>query len=142
MICSRSRPGTAPAPARELDWSRTVEELPLAGLARELARNSALAHFDGHIVQLVVAPQFERLVAQRHIETLQTALAEALGAATRMAALSPQAHRINKRTLRQLAECGPGGPSAAQRQEHFAYADSAEHREGLAAFVDKRPPRF
>jgi len=68
--------------------------------------------------------------------------AEALGAATRMAALSPQAHRINKRTLRQLAECGPGGPSAAQRQEHFAYADSAEHREGLAAFVDKRPPRF
>ena len=68
--------------------------------------------------------------------------AEALAGATRMSALSPQAHRINKRTLRQLAECGPAGPSAAQRHEHFAYADSAEHREGLAAFVEKRPPRF
>jgi enoyl-CoA hydratase/carnithine racemase len=65
--------------------------------------------------------------------------AEALAAATRIAALSPQAQRLNKRTLRQLAE---GGPSAAQRQEHFNYADSAEHHEGLAAFVEKRPPRF
>ena len=64
---------------------------------------------------------------------------EARAAAERIAALSPQAQRINKRTLRQLAE---GGPSAAQRHEHFGYADSAEHREGLAAFVQKRPARF
>jgi enoyl-CoA hydratase/carnithine racemase len=47
--------------------------------------------------------------------------------------------RLNKRTLRQL---GAGGANAAQRHEHFAYADSAEHREGLAAFVEKRDPRF
>lgn len=65
--------------------------------------------------------------------------AEAQAAAARIAALSPQAQRINKRTLRQLAA---GGPSAAQRHEHFGYADSAEHREGLAAFVEKRPARF
>jgi enoyl-CoA hydratase/carnithine racemase len=64
---------------------------------------------------------------------------EAQAAAERIAALSPQAQRINKRTLRQLAE---GGPSAAQRHEHFGYADSAEHREGLAAFVARRPARF
>jgi enoyl-CoA hydratase/carnithine racemase len=65
--------------------------------------------------------------------------AEAEACAARIAALSPQAQRINKRTLRQLAE---GGPSAAQRHEHFGYADSAEHREGLAAFVQKRAARF
>jgi len=65
--------------------------------------------------------------------------AEALASARRMAGLSPQAARINKRTLRQLAR---GGPTAAERQAHYAYADSAEHREGLAAFLDKRPPRF
>jgi enoyl-CoA hydratase/carnithine racemase len=65
--------------------------------------------------------------------------AEALAAAARIAALSPQAMRLNKRTLRQL---GAGGANAAQRHEHFAYADSAEHREGLAAFVEKRDPRF
>jgi enoyl-CoA hydratase len=64
---------------------------------------------------------------------------EAQAAAERIAALSPQAQRINKRTLRQLAE---GGPTTAQRHEHFGYADSAEHREGLAAFVERRPARF
>jgi enoyl-CoA hydratase len=65
--------------------------------------------------------------------------AEAHAGAERIATLSPQAQRINKRTLRQLAE---GGPSHAQRHEHFGYADSAEHREGLAAFVEKRAARF
>ena len=64
---------------------------------------------------------------------------EARTAAERIAALSPQAMRLNKRTLRQLAA---GGPSAEQRHEHFAYADSAEHREGLAAFLETRNPRF
>ena len=59
--------------------------------------------------------------------------------AQRIAAGSPQAARINKRTLRQLAA---GGPSAAQRRAHFAYADSAEHREGVAAFIEKRAARF
>jgi enoyl-CoA hydratase/carnithine racemase len=64
---------------------------------------------------------------------------ETQASAERIAALSPQAHRLNKRTLRQLAE---GGPNAEQRHAHFSYADSAEHREGLAAFVEKRAPRF
>ena len=59
--------------------------------------------------------------------------------AHRIAALSPQAARINKRTLRQIAA---GGPSAAQRQAHFGYADSAEHREGVTAFIEKRPALF
>jgi enoyl-CoA hydratase len=65
--------------------------------------------------------------------------AEARASAERIAALSPQAQRLNKRTLRQLAA---GGPSLTQRHEHFGYADSAEHREGLAAFVEKRDARF
>ena len=56
-----------------------------------------------------------------------------------MSALSPQAARMNKRTLRQVAE---GGPSAQQRREHFGYADSHHHLEGVNAFIEKRPPRF
>ena len=55
------------------------------------------------------------------------------------AALSPQAARINKRTLRQLTA---GGPSTAERRAHFGYAASAEHREGVTAFIEKRPPCF
>ncbi len=59
--------------------------------------------------------------------------------AARVAELAPGAARMNKRTLRQIAE---GGPSGDERHAHFVYADSAEHREGVAAFIEKRPPRF
>jgi enoyl-CoA hydratase/carnithine racemase len=59
--------------------------------------------------------------------------------AEQIAQLSPQAARINKRTLRQLAA---GGPSEAERRAHFSYADSHEHREGVLAFLEKRPPHF
>ena len=46
---------------------------------------------------------------------------------------------INKRTLRQIAR---GGPTPAERRGHFGCADSADHREGVTAFIEKRPPRF
>jgi len=55
------------------------------------------------------------------------------------AALSPQAARINKRTLRQIAA---GGSTTTERRAHFDYAASAEHREGVTAFIEKRSPRF
>lgn len=65
--------------------------------------------------------------------------AEVQRTAERIAALSPQAMRLNKITLRQLAA---GGIGDAERLAHYTYADSAEHREGLAAFIAKRPARF
>lgn len=67
--------------------------------------------------------------------------ASAQASVAAIAALAPQAARLNKRTLRalrpQLAEVLPqalGDP--------YAYADSAEHREGIGAFLAKRKPRF
>jgi enoyl-CoA hydratase/carnithine racemase len=114
-----------------------------------------LAHGEAHIVARVLGlPLLRELLLEARLLGAEEALArgivgrvvddgavaaEAEACAARIAALSPQAQRINKRTLRQLAE---GGPSAAQRHEHFGYADSAEHREGLAAFVQKRAARF
>ncbi len=65
---------------------------------------------------------------------------EAQHTAERIARLSPQALRLNKRALREFATRPLSG--AAQRASHYDYADSAEHREGLAAFNEKRPPRF
>jgi enoyl-CoA hydratase len=65
--------------------------------------------------------------------------ARALERAQAIAQLAPQAARINKRTLRQVAR---GGPGTDERHAHYAYAASAEHREGIAAFLAKRAPRF
>lgn len=65
--------------------------------------------------------------------------AHTLQRARHAAALAPQAARLNKRTLRQIAA---GGPTVAERRAHFDYAASAEHREGVTAFIEKRPPRF
>ena len=76
--------------------------------------------------------------------------ADALGAACRIAALAPGAARMNKQTLRALKV----PPALAEKSlaaiesvvhgaaDPYAYADSAEHREGITAFLAKRPPIF
>ncbi|NPC57527.1 enoyl-CoA hydratase/isomerase family protein [Caenimonas soli] len=61
--------------------------------------------------------------------------AEALASAQRAAALSPQAARLNKQALRALAQ-------GRQPHQPYRYADSGEHREGIAAFLEKRKPAF
>ena len=76
--------------------------------------------------------------------------AEALASARRVAALAPQAARLNKQTLMALKVPGvlENRPpvaieNAAKRHpDPYAYADSAEHREGIAAFLEKRAPVF
>lgn len=70
-----------------------------------------------------------------------------LASAGRISALAPQAARLNKQTLRALKS-----PIALDSQaltamktiveSAYAYADSAEHREGIAAFLAKRQPDF
>ncbi|MGL6203327.1 MAG: enoyl-CoA hydratase/isomerase family protein [Giesbergeria sp.] len=76
--------------------------------------------------------------------------AEALATAQRVAALAPQAARLNKQTLRAL-KVPPAFDDKAQAaikiiansgMDPYAYADSAEHREGIHAFLAKRPPAF
>jgi enoyl-CoA hydratase/carnithine racemase len=65
--------------------------------------------------------------------------AEVRQRALRIARLAPQAARLNKRALRALA----GGQGAeALVPTAYDYADSQEHREGIAAFLAKRPPNF
>ena len=75
---------------------------------------------------------------------------EALGSAQPIASLAPQAARMNKQTFRALK-----APVALQNHalsaienivngpaDPYAYAASAEHREGISAFLDKRAPVF
>ena len=78
-------------------------------------------------------------------------LAEAVQAtALRIATLAPQAARLNKQTIRGLiSPLTPVGKRQVaidlivdSADKTYAYADSAEHREGIAAFLEKRAPAF
>ena len=55
-----------------------------------------------------------------------------------MATLAPEAARMNKQTFRMLANPVPHLDTA----NSYRYAASAEHREGIEAFLAKRPPTF
>ncbi|WP_439609249.1 enoyl-CoA hydratase/isomerase family protein [Hydrogenophaga sp.] len=59
--------------------------------------------------------------------------------AQRIASLAPKAARLNKQTLRAL---GAGQPIDTVVATAYRYADHAEHREGIAAFLAKRQPVF
>ena len=89
--------------------------------------------------RLIDAPRAWQLGLVHAVVADADVASESQRRALRIAALAPQAARINKRTLRQIAR---GGPTPAERRAHFAYADSADHREGIAAFLDKRAPTF
>lgn len=73
--------------------------------------------------------------------------------ALRIATLAPQAARLNKQTLQklsaaalvstaQVATKNGAMHSQAEPVSAYAYADSEEHREGIAAFLEKRSPHF
>jgi enoyl-CoA hydratase/carnithine racemase len=67
-------------------------------------------------------------------------LVQAQNRAQHIAALAPHAARLNKQTLRALLSSPEAG--ALLEPQAYAYADSAEHREGITAFLEKRPPVF
>ena len=72
---------------------------------------------------------------------------EVLARAQRVAALAPQAARLNKQTFRALNQAFPSAQWSQSAMDSivagaYAYADSAEHREGIQAFLDKRKPAF
>jgi enoyl-CoA hydratase/carnithine racemase len=57
----------------------------------------------------------------------------------RITAQAPLAQRITKRLLRALLA---GELTEAQRADAFSYAESLDHHEGVAAFLERRPPNF
>ena len=67
---------------------------------------------------------------------------EALAQAGRIAALAPAAARLNKRTFSVLRRFAAAESFAPLLPEAYDYADTREHREGIAAFIAKRAPVF
>lgn len=60
----------------------------------------------------------------------------------RIQSLAPQAARLNKQVLRALQPAAPDDALTNLLAQAYAYADSAEHREGISAFLAKRPAAF
>lgn len=83
-----------------------------------------------------------------------TELAEsAMQTVNRILALAPQAARLNKQTFRQfyMKNQPVDGVNnaydainniAKSNTDTYNYANSAEHREGIQAFIDKRKPNW
>lgn len=65
---------------------------------------------------------------------------EAYATARRIASGAPLTARSHKRLVRRLAS--PTPLDAAEVRENFSYLDTDDYREGLAAFLAKRAPRF
>ncbi len=60
----------------------------------------------------------------------------------RIISLAPQAARLNKQTFRALGKIRQKPESSGLVDGAYGYADTPEHREGIAAFTEKRPARF
>lgn len=72
----------------------------------------------------------------------QDVAGEAVMMAGRVKRLAPQAARLNKQAFRALAHTRRALAATDSITNPYAYAASAEHREGVTAFVDKRSPQF
>jgi enoyl-CoA hydratase/carnithine racemase len=68
----------------------------------------------------------------------------------RILTLAPQAARLNKQVLRKLCASGEFSDAQSAAEEKasipafgpYFYANGAEHREGIDAFLSKRKPVF
>ena len=86
------------------------------------------------------------LMQQRGFLNLVVA-ASALDAAVdayvqRMCSLAPNAARLNKMTFRALSLVDVEHSATHLIANAYRYANSAEHREGVVAFIEKRTPQF
>jgi enoyl-CoA hydratase/carnithine racemase len=68
--------------------------------------------------------------------------AAALACVDRIKPLAPHAARLNKQSFRALAQQPRAQEAIDLVATAYSYAASAEHREGVAAFIEKRSPQF
>lgn len=60
----------------------------------------------------------------------------------RICELAPNAAALNKQFFRALAQVIRAQAATQLVANAYQYADSFEHREGVTAFIEKRPPKF
>lgn len=122
------------APIARLGFPMAPREAALVrgAIGDVLARDMLLAAGVHDAARLYEAGFLLRVVADAEVADAT------LAHARRIAGLAPMAARLNKRTLAALSATVPDALLATA----YDYADSSEHREGIAAFLAKRPPVF
>ena len=126
------------APIAKLGFPMAPREMALVmGAAGELSTREML---------LAAAVLDAATVAQRgflnRVVPDHEVVAEATATAAGVASLAPQAARLNKQSFRALAHIQIAREATDLIANAYNYADSAEHREGVMAFVEKRSPQF
>jgi enoyl-CoA hydratase len=126
------------APIAKLGFPMAPREAALVqgAVGDTLARDMLLAAGVHDAQRMREAGFLLRVVADAEVA------AEAKAHAERVAALAPEAARLNKRTFLALRRASTAATLTPLVASAYDYADSAEHREGIAAFIAKRPPVF
>ncbi|WP_291586211.1 enoyl-CoA hydratase/isomerase family protein [Comamonas sp. UBA7528] len=121
------------APIARLGFPMAPRELELVGreVGSMVARRMLLEAAVFSAAEMAQHGFLGPVVAAEQLDAVVQATAE------KVAALSPLAARLNKQAMRSLAQGGV--PAVVQP---YAYADDAEHREGIHAFLEKRKPQF
>lgn len=135
VACRRSRFG---APIAKLGFPMAPREaaLVLRAVGELTAREMLLsaAVLDG--ATLLQRGFLNHLVEPEHVtQTVQTLV-------DRVVALAPFATRANKQALRAFTQTQQAQAAINLVADAYRYAASAEHREGVLAFVQKRSPQF
>jgi enoyl-CoA hydratase len=125
------------APILRLGFSMAPAEL--AGLLAVAGPSTALEILlEGRLLSAAEALQkglVTRVVADAEVDT------EAAATARRIAFGAPLVARAHKQLVRRMVAVARA-LDAAELQTSFSYLDTADYAEGMAAFLEKRPPQF
>src|SRR5205807_682866 len=136
--------------ARTLDADESVRCVVVRGAGEKaFAAGADIAAFATERANSTQAKEYGRRIAAamhsfaacRHrVVADDKVVEEAYASARRIAEGAPLAARWHKKFVRRLAEARP--LSEAEYDESYACFDTADFREGVAAFLAKRKPQF
>ena len=107
-----------------------VESLDAGGLVRELGRNCALRSFDGECVDLVIAPQYDNLRADRHVRALEAALRQRLQANVRVRLTVAEVGDLMTPSAKTLADQAQRQREAEEQMERDPVIEQLKDRFG------------
>lgn len=126
------------APIAKLGFPMAPRELALVmGAAGELSTREMLL-----AATVLDAPTVAQRGFLNRVLPDEEVADEAAAMAHRVTRLAPQAARRNKQSFRALAHIQRAQAATDLIADAYNYAASAEHREGVMAFVEKRSPQF